>query len=142
MLHTEEHAAQQDVDRSIPSFDRRIGNGADRADDARVVEHDVETTERGHRGLDGCFDVSLGSDIAVNIGGHVTELSRERSTGVVLDIGEHHTSAFFDETAYRPRPDTARRTGYYRDFASKSIRHLIVPPRISLRPCPSALDLR
>ena len=66
-----------------------------RADDPRVVEHDVEPAVAGHGEVHRRGDLGLVGDVAAGVGR--AEVGGEGVAQVVLDVGEHDLGAVLDE---------------------------------------------
>ena len=89
--------------RAPPGLGVGLGDRADGADHAGVVEHHVEPPPRVDRELDGGDDRVLVGDVALDEPGGVAEFGHDRLPEVGLDVGHDDVGALLDEPPRRWR---------------------------------------
>ena len=129
VLHAVEHAVQQDVQREFPFLSWGGLDRPDRADDPRVIEHDVQLAVALDGRLHQSLDVALTSDIADLETGCRPEARGHRVTGLLLDVAEDHIGAFGHQLGSSRCADAARATGDDRHFTFDSSTHGQSPSR-------------
>uniref|UniRef100_A0ACD5YSZ0 Uncharacterized protein n=1 Tax=Avena sativa TaxID=4498 RepID=A0ACD5YSZ0_AVESA len=105
-----------DVDRhdgvevgEVEGAERGPGRGAQ---DAGVVEHDVQLAVAGYGEVHGRGHLGLVGDVAAGVGRRVgAQIGRQGAAQVVLDVGEDDLGAVPDELLRRRPADSARPTG-------------------------------
>ena len=123
VLDAVEDAVQQDV-QGGPPFLRRGGvYGADGADDAGVVEHDVQAAKGADRGVHQGGDVVLRGHVATGEGGAVPQFGGNGGADVLLNVPQGHLAALADEQPRRGGPKSAGRAGDGRHLAFKPLSH-------------------
>ena len=120
VLHAEEHRTQQDGDGTIPVLDRGAADRTDRPEDARVVEHAVETAELCDGEIYRGRDRVLVGDVDLDEPRRIAELGRQPLPRVDLDVGHDHARALLGEAPYRAGADAAG--------AARDDRHLAFDP--------------
>ena len=111
VLHAVENAIQKNVEGKLP-----LGGGgrferADSADDARVVEHDVDAAEVFDSGVYQRLDLLLLRHVTVTKDRVGAKGLGEGLPGLVLNIAQHHLGSVLDEQLSRGGADTTGATG-------------------------------
>ncbi len=107
----------------MPVLGRGLGDRPDRADDAGIVDHDVQPAEARHGEVDRGGDVGLGSDIGADERGPVTEFGRQTGAGPLLHVAKHHLGAVLMEQPRGSRADAAGAAGDHRDLVLEPVAH-------------------
>ena len=105
-----------------------LGDRADGADHAGVVEHHVEPTPRVDRRLDRGRNSVLVGDVAFDEARGVAEFGGDRLTEIGLDVGDDDRGALFDEAPGAGGTDPARCAGDDGDLAVQPIPHVSCRP--------------
>ena len=98
-----------------------IGRGG--SEIPRVAHEHVQPAEVVDGGVDGGAPVVLARDVEVHVPRRVTEIGRDRGTGVVEHVTEQHPRSFGRELPCLGFPLPARGAGDERDLAVESVRH-------------------
>ena len=101
---------------------------ADRADDAGVVDHDVEPAEARHGQIDGGGDVRLRRHVGADEGGAIAELGRQPGARAFLHVAQDQFGPVFMKQPRRARADAAGRAGDDRDPILEPVAHVVLLP--------------
>ena len=131
VLDPEKHALGEHVEGVVPVLRGRLGERADGAADAGVVEHDVEPAELALREIQHRLDVGLLRNVGfdephlVGMPGRGGELERLRA-GFRIEIGDDHARAFAQEGQYRGASHAAGAAGNDGDFRRQTTVRVIL----------------
>src|ERR1700730_5284586 len=129
VLDAEEDPAQEHADGRVETVDRNV---LDLSADARVpgiVEDAVEPAKALAGLCDRRLHVRFAAHVRVEIPCASAELTGETPAAIVLDIGQHHRGAFFDEETHGGLTDAARSAGDECDLALETSHAALRPAR-------------
>ncbi len=113
-LHAVDDAPEVDPQDPLPVLQRQLLEAA-RPDDARVVVHDVDLSERVQRRLRQRLDVFPPADVRRQAE-HVVPVALEPGDGrlqrIALDVRQHHTHSLLREPGCGGQADSAGRAGH------------------------------
>ena len=129
MLHSVEDTIHHNVDRQLPLIGRGGRHRANRSHDTRAVEHHIDLTKRGYRGINQRLHFRLACNIAVAKHSmlRATQRLRQSCTRIILDVAKHYLGALLYIGLRGRCANPAGRTRDHSNLSLKTFAHLNSP---------------
>ena len=126
---------------AIPGLDAELLERAERADEAGVVEGDIETAEFADRSRDQSLNVGLGRNVGAlkdRASAVLASFAYDALTPILVEVGDYHGCPFAGKADSGGAAHPGRRAGDHGNFviepAHVGCSYLLISGRWSMRP--------